>query len=118
MVTPTNGTCTFIGLASQKVYAVDLYISDVNNANCTFGVGTTAAAGSKAYWRPIEDVVLVDLSIITGPTVITTLVPTSNDAQLQGTRLRFANFLNTLTTRPRLQIGFAKGNEVGFIQQT
>jgi len=116
MVTTTSGTATFIGLQSNRVYSVDMFISDVDKANVTFGIGTTASSTSKTYFKPTEDVVLTDLSIVDGPTVITTLVPTSNDAQLQAYRFRYKNFLNTLTTRPKIQVGFKAGNEVSFIQ--
>jgi len=116
MVTATNGTATFIGI-SGKLYNIDLYISDVLNAPVTWGVSGNAGATSLTFWRSPERVTLVDLSIITGPTVMTSLVPTSNDGVIPGLRYRIANFLNTLTNRTKLNVSFEAGRNIGFIQQ-
>lgn len=115
MVTPTNGTATFMGRSGRK-YTVDFYISDVVGAPVTWGVSGNAAAGSLTFWRAPEDVVLTDLSIATGPTVMVALVPTANDGIIPNYRFRIANFLNTLTTRPDVNVGFAAGRNVGMIQ--
>lgn len=115
MVTATNGTATFVG-ESGKVYNVDIYISDVVAAPVTWGVSGNAAAGSLTFWRAPETVVLTDLSIVTGPTVMVALIPTSNDGVIPGLRFRIANFLNTLTTRPNINVGFQAGRNVGFLQ--
>jgi len=116
MVTATYGTATFQGLQTKKTYAVDMYISDVIAAPATWDNGSGATASSLQFWKAPEDCVLVDLSIATGPTVMTTLVPTSNGGQLTGQRFRIANFLNTLAFRPAVKIGFKGGSNVGFLQ--
>lgn len=116
MVTTTNGTATFQGLNTGKMYNVDIFISDVVAAPATWGVSGNAVAASQNFWRAPEDVVLVDLSIITGPTVMVALIPTSNDAVIPNYRFRIANFLNTLTTRPSVNVGFAAGRNVGLLQ--
>lgn len=117
MVTPTYGTATFIGQASGKKYSVDLYISDVVAAPTTWDSGTGATSTSLQFWKAPERVVLIDLSIATGPTVMTSLVPTADGGQIAGQRMRIANFLNTLAFRPALTLGFNAGTNVGFLQQ-
>jgi hypothetical protein len=116
MVTPTYGTATFTG-AGGKRYSVDFYISDVVNAPVTWDSGTGAAAGTLSFWKAPEDVILVDLSIATGPTVMTSLIPTRDGGQVPSQRVRIANFLNTLAFRPALTLGFRAGTNVGLIQQ-
>lgn len=108
MVTPTYGTATFKG--RTKTYSVDFYIADVVGTAVKFDSGSGAGTGSLPFWKAPENVVLVDLSIVTGPTVMTTLIPGTNGASIPGQRMRIANFLNTLAFRPALQIGVANGS--------
>lgn len=115
MVTPTYGTANFVG-SSGKRYAVDFYISDVIGAPCTFDSGNGASSTSLQFWKAVENVVLVDVSIATGPTVMTQLVPTADGGIIQGIRLRIANFLNTLAFRPVLSLGFKQGTNISFTQ--
>jgi len=116
MVTTTNGTATFLGLETGKMYNVDVFISDVVGAPVTWGVSGNAVSTSQNFWRAPENVQLQDLSIVTGPTVMVALVPTSNDAVVPNYRFRIANFLNTLTTRPSITVGFASGRNIGMLQ--
>jgi len=115
MVTPTNGTALFRG-ASGRAYAVDVYISDVVGASCRFNLGGAAGAASDAYYVPPEPVVLEDLSVATGPTVMVGLNLTENGGVRPGTSYRIANFLNTLTARPRITVAFPQGALVGAVQ--
>jgi len=116
VVTPTYGTATFRGLRSGANYAVDFYISDVVAAPITWDAGSGASSTSLTFWKAPEDVVLVDISLATGPTVMTTLVPTANGGVIAGARFRIANFLNTLAFRPGLTLGFRANANVGMIQ--
>jgi hypothetical protein len=115
MVTATNGQATFQG-ESGRMYTIDIYISDVVAADVTFGVSGNAASTSNNYWKAPETVYLVDLSIVTGPTVMVALVPKSNDAIIPNYRFRIANFLSTLAFRPKLSVGWAAGRNIGFVQ--
>jgi len=117
MVTPTYGTAMFKGVTSGKTYAVDMYISDVVGAPVTFDSGNGATSTSLGFWRAPEPVILYDLSIATGPTVMTALVPTTNGGIIAGFAFRIANFLNTLATRPAITIGWKEGSNVGFNQR-
>lgn len=115
MVTATYGTAMFKG-ASGKVYNVDLYISDVVGAVATMDSGQGASTTSLGFWKAPENVVLFDMSIVTGPTVMTSLIPTADGGVIPGVRFRIANFLNTLATRPAVAIGYKQGTNVGFTQ--
>lgn len=115
MVTATNGTATFVG-RSGKTYMVDFYISDVVAAYCTFNPAGAAGTGNNTFWRAPEDVVLTDLAIATGPTVMKGLQALSDDAPISGGALRIAQFLNSLNQRPNPNIGWRMGRNIALIQ--
>lgn len=115
--TPKYGTATFRGLQSKQLYTIDFYSSDVANAKVNWDSGFGASSSSDTFWRAPEDVALIDISVATGMADTTTWVPTSNNAIVPGQRLRYANFVNTLPFRPQIQIGFAAGRNISFIQQ-
>jgi len=114
MVTATYGTATFYGLRSKQRHSVDFYIADVVGTQVKFGVSGPASATASPFFKAPEPMVLQDLSIVTGPTVMVGLKIKADDAVIPGKIVRIANFLNTLTTRPALGIGFAEGTNVGF----
>lgn len=117
MVTATNATAVFKGLRSGTIYTVDMYISDVVAAPVTFSTSGLATSTSLTFWKAPEDVMLIDLSVISGPTVMVALQPTSNDGIVAGYMFRIANFLNSLATRAPISLGFAAGKNIGFIQR-
>jgi len=112
MVTATNGTATFKDLATGESFQVDIYISDVVGANVTFSQTGLAGTGSDAFVRFDHPVVMTDLSIVTGPTVMVGLVPYSNGQVVNGAAYRIANFLNSIQTRPKIALGFAAGKNI------
>jgi len=113
---PQYATAIFLGLQTGKTYAVDMYLSDVANADVNWDSGNGAGASSLTYWKAPENVVFQDLAINTGMTDTTNIALTSDGAQIPGARLRFAQHVNTIATRPKLQIGFKMGSNVGAIQ--
>ena len=115
MVTPTYGTAMFKGV-SGKIYNVDIYVSDVIGAVTTFDSGNGASSTSLGFWKAPENVSLFDLSLATGPTVMTQLVPTADGGLIPGVRFRIANFLNSLSLRPAIALGFKAGTNVSFTQ--
>lgn len=115
MVTATYGTAVLSG-ASGKRYNVDFYIADVVATAVKFDSGSGASATTLPFWKAPEDVMLTDLSIVTGPTVMTTLFPTADGAQISGFRFRIANYLNTLAFRPSIALGFRKGTNIGLTE--
>lgn len=115
MVTATNGTASFVGV-SGTIYQIDLYISDVVAAKCTLNPYGAAVAGSDNFWKTPERVTLYDLSIITGPTVMVGLVPLAAGAPLTTYNFRIANFLNSIQSRPKINVKYEAGQNVGFVQ--
>jgi hypothetical protein len=116
MVQAENATLTFVGINSKKPYYVDMYASDVAGAKCTFNPSGAAVATSTNFWVAPEDVALVDISIVTGLTSTVGFTPTSNDSPLSKYSIRWANFVNTIQSRPKLAIGFRAGNNIGMTQ--
>jgi hypothetical protein len=114
--TPRYGTMTFQGMETGKTHSVDVYLSDVANALGNWDSGNGAGTASLTYWKAPEKCVLVDFSLASGMADTTNIVLTADGAQIPASRLRYANFLNTLAFRPKLQIGFASGTNVGAIQ--
>lgn len=114
--TPRYGSLLFRGAQSGRTYAVDVYVSDVNAAQVTFDNGSGASSTSLVYWKAPENVILEDFSIATGTADTTNLVFTSDGAQVPQSRLRYANFVNTIATRPKLNIGFRSNSNIGAIQ--
>lgn len=115
MATATNFTAKFMGVSGTP-YFINGYISDVKLAVTTFSPQSVAVAGSPGYVTFKERVRLKDLSIVTGPTVMTALTPTSNENQLQNSSLPIAMFLTTIQNRPELNYGFEAGSRISFIQ--
>jgi len=109
------GTAVFKG-QSGRVYNVDLYVSDVASALVNWDSGNGATSTSLTYWKSPENCVLIDLSLASGLTDTTNVVMVSDGAQIPGARLRYANFLNSLATRPAINLGFRAGSNVSAIQ--
>lgn len=115
MVTATTGVATFQGRSGQS-YSVQFYIADVVATAVKFDSGSGATSTSLPFWKCPEQVVLSDLSVISGPTVMTTLVVTADGANVPGQRLPIANYLTTIVNRARLQVGFKAGTNFGFTE--
>lgn len=113
---PKYGTMCFKGVQTGRTYMVDTYHSDVLAAPVTWDNGSGATSTSLVYWKAPENVILYDFSVATGLTDTTNFYLTSDGAQVANSRLRVANFVNTLATRPTLSIGFRQGSNIGAIQ--
>lgn len=111
MAAPQLGTLVFAGLSTGQNYNKDIYIGDVANALVNWSSGGVASATSQQHWRPQEDVMLVDFSVLTG-LADTEALQLTRDAVPTGDVLRYANHLNTLNSRPRLNVVFGAGSEV------
>lgn len=112
---PRYGTAVFRG-NSGRVYNVDIYVSDVANALVNWDAGNGASSTSLNYWKAPENCIMIDLSLASGLTDTTNVVMTSDGAQLPGARLRYANYLNSLSLRPAINLGFRAGSNVSAIQ--
>lgn len=115
MVTPTTGAVKFIGLRTKQQYQYSIYISDVAAAPVTWSKTGIAVAASPTDLILPEDCAMVDISVITGPTVITGLSLQSNNAFLN-VIIPLANTINTIQSRQIPVTGFKGGNRIGIIQ--
>lgn len=97
MVTPTNGALTLKG-RSGKTYAINFYISDVIGAYVTMSLVGVAGSGSQNWYSAPEDCIITDISLATGPTVMTNMRLQISDIDV-GVIVPIANYLNTLANR-------------------
>lgn len=113
--TPQGATITFRGLLSGMKYAKDVYVSDVATALINWDSGAGASATSRNFWRAPEPIEMLDFSMIAG-TADTTKIQVTRNGVNTGDTLRYAVNLSSLSSRPRLKILFASGDEVGATQ--
>lgn len=112
---PQMATMTFIGRQTGQTYSKDVYLSDVVAGLVNWDSGAGASANSETFWTPPEAVVMRDFSILTGMTDTTAMQITKNGVP-SGNILRYANYLNTLNSRPPMMIAFPAGTKIGLIQ--
>jgi len=116
MVTATNGTATFVGARTRKVYNASFYIADVVTTKVKWQLQGKAGAGDTAYIQLPEDAYFVGASILTGPTVSSVLIPTRNEANVPNAVVAIADNLNTLTTRVPYRIPVRMNERFGFVE--
>jgi len=104
-VTPTYASISFMGLRSRKTYTKDVYIADVANAQVHWDAGQGASGTTPTEWICPEPVLLGDIAVVSGPTVIFKLQITRNGVPT-GDIIRLVPHLTTNPMRPRLQVGF------------
>ena len=113
---PEYGTFTFQGIQSTRIYNVDIYYSDVADALLNFDGGAGASASSPTSFTAPEDVLLIDVAIVTGGTDTKKLQVLRNN-QPTGDFLRHTQHLTSLAFRSPVRLGFARGTEVRAIQK-
>jgi len=110
----SNGSLTMLG-KTGKTYIIDVYAPDAVGGQWGFSANGSAGATSPTQFRVPEQCVITDFSIATGTTAVGVVI-NQNNASIQGGVLRFANFLNTLNSRPALRIPLNSGDFIGGIQ--
>lgn len=115
--TPKTGVVHFRGASSGSSYQIPLYNADVNGTYCRLdnGGGTPGATGGADVVFFNERVILVDAAFVTG------IVDTANlrvmaDYKPTPYVINWATYVNTLATRPPLNIKFDKGTRISFQQ--
>lgn len=115
--TAKTGVLHFMGLSSGTTYQVPMYNADVAGTLCRLdaGAGTPGAAGGADICVFNENVRLVDCAFVTG------IVDTANLRVLADYKptpyvINWATYVNTLATRPPLNIGFKAGTRISFQQ--
>lgn len=115
-VTPTYGTFSFTGRQSGRIYNVDAYLADVADSLVHFDGGGGASATSPTSFTAPEDLLLFDVALKTGPTVIFKLQVLRGN-QPTGDFLRLTAHLDTSPARSPIRLGFVRGTEVRAIEK-
>lgn len=111
MATPVSGSLTFVG-ASGRTYLISMYTADTAAYINRFAADTAAGAASLNFWRAPENVTLVDFSITTGTTQLSSVMMVDG-AVKNGTIMIWLHHVSTAPSRPVLRITFPKGSLVG-----
>jgi len=114
--TPKTGNITFRGLRTGRMYGVNIYVSDVANANVLFSANGAAGSGSLNYWQAPEPVIVHDMALLTGTADTTGLQLTSGGAVIPSSSVLYTSILNTLSERSPPRIAFNQGSMVGALQ--
>jgi hypothetical protein len=112
MVTATTGQATFKGLQTGKIYTPSIYISDVAAALITWNMQGAAAAGSSNQIQFTEDVQLIDIAIISGPTVISGFYWSSAYIPVPSSNQLISTIYTTIQTRSFTPQAFKAGRIV------
>jgi len=110
MVTATNGTATFVK-DSGETFSVNFYIADVVGTDVKWNLSGLAAAANQAFINAPRNMVLRDLAIKTGPTVMFSLILKRDDVPT-GNVIAISQFLDTLNNRPVLNIPYRAGTKI------
>jgi hypothetical protein len=115
--TAKTGTLVFLGLGSNTTFNVPFYNADVAGTYCRLdnGSGTPGATGGADFVTFSENVKLIDAAVVTG------IVDTANlrlmiDYKPTAYVINWASQVNTLATRPPLNIGISAGRRISFSQ--
>ncbi|GAH96490.1 unnamed protein product [marine sediment metagenome] len=116
LAAPEFGVFTFQGLQSGRIYNVDMYFSDVVDALVNWDGGAGASATSPDSFTAPENLLLIDIAIVTGGTDTTKLQILRNN-QPTGDFIRHTTHLTSVALRSPIRLGFARGTEVRAIQK-
>ena len=109
--TPKNGTMIFRGLSTGQSYSIAFYNPDVAGSLVRFDAGAGAGAATPDYVAFGEPVQLEDVCVVTGIIDTTQLRIVANNAPTVQV-LRWAQHLDSLANRPKLNIRFKAGTRV------
>ena len=113
---PEYGTFTFQGITSGRIYNVDIYFSDVVDALLNFDGGAGGSATSPTSFTAPEDLLLIDVAVVTGGTDTKKFQIMRNN-QPTGDFLRHTQHLTTSAFRSAVRLGFTRGVEVRALQK-
>lgn len=108
------GSMVLVG-ASGKTYTLDVYIPDAVATLLTFNPTGLAATTSPADWRAPENCMVTDVTTATAPTAVGGTFKV-NSGVVNGGTFRWADRINTLSTRHRLAIPLQKGDFLSVLQ--
>jgi len=100
---------------SGRTYTVDVYVPDAVATLLAFNPSGKAVSTSPDTLKFPEDVVVVDLTTATAPTAVGGTAKI-NSGVVNGGTFRWADRINTLSTRFKLSIPVRMGDELSFLQ--
>lgn len=110
----TAGTMTLVG-KSGKTYSVDLYIPDATGSKLGFNPAGLAGTSSDTSFRIPENCIVYDVSIGTAPTAVGAALSV-NSGVVNGGAIRWANQLQTLANRQKLNIPLNAGDFIAWTE--
>lgn len=113
--TPKTGMIRFRG-KSGKAYAYNIYNSDVSGGFITWATTAAAGTGNTTFITAPEDMVLEDVSVVTGIVDTTSIVCWLDDGPVPNTVTLWANVVNTLPFRSFPAFGIKGGRKVQFAE--
>ena len=109
--TPKVGSIEFTGASGQK-YVYSIYNSDVANAFVTWSRMGAAGASSVNFITAPEDMIVSDISVVTGIVDTTQLLLFLDDGAVPGKLIQWANVVNTIQARSFPSFGVRRGRKV------
>jgi len=100
---------------SGRIYSLDIYIPDAVATLLTFNPAGLAAATSPSDYRVPEDCVITDVTTATAPTAVGGTLKV-NSGVVNGGTFRWADRLNTLSTRAKFAIPIRAGDFISVLQ--
>lgn len=113
--TPKTGNLTFTG-KSGKQYSYNIYNSDVSAAFITWATTTAAGSSSVTFITAPEDMVLTDVSVVTGIVDTTSLCLWLDDGPVPNGIILWANCVNSNPFRAFPRVGIRQGRKVQFAE--
>lgn len=111
--TPKTGVIEFKGKSGQR-YVYTIYNPDVAADFLNWDRMKTAGTGSVDFITAPEDMVITDISVVTGIVDTTALLLFLDDGAIAGKLVSWANVVNTLQARSFPNIGVKAGRKVQF----
>jgi hypothetical protein len=109
------GTIVVVGQSTKRTYSLDVYIPDAVATLLTFNPSGLATTTSASTFRLPENGIIIDVTTAAAPTAVGGTL-TVNGAAAAGGTFRWADRLNTLSTRAALAIPIKAGDLIGVLQ--
>jgi hypothetical protein len=108
------GSIVAVGV-SGKTYTADVYIPDATGTLLTFNAAGLAASTSPSELRFPENVVITDITTAAAPTAVGAAFKVNSGVLFGGT-IRWADRINTLSTRHKMSIPVPAGAALSALQ--
>lgn len=114
MVTATNAIATFVK-DNGETQSVSFYIADVVGTDVKWNLSALSTSTNQAFITASRNMLLRDIAITTGPTVTKVLIIKRDDVPV-GNVVSIAQYLDSLNSRPPLNIPYRAGAKITFTE--